>query len=96
MAVAIHLKATKHMDYHMKNFNVGKWRNFVGAWNVLRFTFSTFPTLMVTLGSAVMALRGSTNPAAASALADFENALIKNAHAAIAVEEETNNVADEE
>ena len=206
MAVAIHMKATKRMDYHMKNFDVAKWRNF-GAWKILKvlpkFAFSTGATLtdapsseddqhvgaqaetpqgdiencsenvrralasdlnpnsakeartgkksaveqrrrekrekekedrkiqhlahvhatmeqskecierlalaneqgilvkkrtanIFTLGSAVMALRGSTNPAAASALADFEAALIKNAHAAIAAEEETNNIASDE
>lgn len=35
MAVAIHLKKTKHMDYHFKNFDVTKWR-FYSAWHQLK------------------------------------------------------------
>jgi hypothetical protein len=37
MAVAIHCKVTKRMDYHFKNFDVNNWK-FFGAWNVLKNT----------------------------------------------------------
>jgi D-alanyl-D-alanine dipeptidase len=37
MAVAIHLKYTKKMDYHYKNFEVTTWR-YYGAWNTLKNT----------------------------------------------------------
>jgi hypothetical protein len=35
MAVAIHCKVTKRMDYHFKNFDVTAWK-FFGAWNILK------------------------------------------------------------
>lgn len=37
MAVAIHCKLTKRIDYHFKNLNVTKW-TFFGAWNVPKNT----------------------------------------------------------
>ena len=35
MAIAIHLKLTKKMDYEFKDFEKSKWRLY-GAWDVLR------------------------------------------------------------
>jgi hypothetical protein len=37
MAVAIHLKAAKKMDYHYKNFEVTTWK-YYGAWSILKST----------------------------------------------------------
>jgi hypothetical protein len=37
MAVAIHLKFTKKIDYCYKNFEVTNWK-FFGAWNMLKDT----------------------------------------------------------
>jgi hypothetical protein len=37
MAITIHCKFTKRMDYHYKNFDVTSWK-FFGAWSTLKDT----------------------------------------------------------